>query len=273
MSLSTKFKNKLAHEGLAAALLALLRWACRRLGLPFFVEPYDFIQTHVEGQLHRYLDLPRDRIGLVVTVGAYLGDEVQRMLRHYPMLRFQLYEASSRYALQLKRRYRSQPRVNVHQCAVTDVAGTLTFHETNLSGSGSLLKANDMARRSYGMQNSESFEVQAVRLDHHAVEQGYAQQDIDCLWIDVQGAELSVLIGAAGILHRVKSVFIEVAMLDTLYDQGTRFDDILALLQPAGFTLLGLGVDPANGTGNAVFVRRHKACGPLKAVTPEAYDA
>jgi FkbM family methyltransferase len=256
MSLRIKFRNKLAKEGLTAAIFATLRWTCRRVGLPFFVEPYDFIQSHVEDNLHRYLDLPRERLGLVVTVGAHLGDEVKRMLRRYPMLRFHLYEASPRYSVRLKQRFSSEARVTVHECAVSDVEGSLTFHETNLSGSGSLLQANDLARQCYGMQNSESFVVKAVRLDQHATEQGYSKQAIDCLWIDVQGAERAVLLGASRILNQVKSVFVEVAMLDTLYNQGTRFNDIAELLQTSGFILLGLGVDPTNGTGNAIFVRR-----------------
>lgn len=273
MSLKIKFQNKLAREGLTSAMLASIRWTCRRLGLPFFIEPYDYIQGHFEKHLHRYLSLPREKVGLIVTVGAHLGDEVQRMLRRYPKIRFQLYEASPRYSVPLKHRFSSEKRVSVHECAVSDVEGTLTFHETNLSGSGSLLKSNDLAKQCYGMHNSESFVVKAVRLDQHSLEQSYSLEEIDCLWIDVQGAERAVLAGAEGILHRVKSVFVEVAMLDTLYNQGTRFDDIVKLLHPAGFSLLGLGVDPANGTGNAIFVRRKSDDAIQKLIKEELFNA
>lgn len=255
MGLIQKFENARRNEGLGHALTITLRWATRKLGLPFDVQPYDYIQTYTEHNLHRYLGCRREDVRRIVTVGAHLGHEVKNMLGRYPQADFKLFEASPRYVRGLRARFGSNPRVQIFDCAVSDTNGELTFYETNLAGSGSLLKVGDLAAKSYGMEQTEAFKVQARRLDDHAAENRYADVAIDCLWVDVQGAEMGVLRSAGTLLDRVKSVFIEVSVFKPLYEGGATMADISSLLTSRGFVVAGVGTDPANGTGNALFVR------------------
>jgi FkbM family methyltransferase len=244
------------REGLGAAMHDTVRWLARKFRIPYAVEPYDYVQNYVEKHLHRCIQMPRDAVRQIVIVGVYMGHEVHVLLRNYPAAQFRLFEASPRYSTALKRRFQREPRVQIHCVAVSDHSGSLTFHETNLAGSGSLLKVAEMAQQSYGMQQAESYTVPSIRLDDHASENGYAEDMIDCLWIDVQGAEMAVLRGAQVLLPRVRSVFLEVSAYQPLYQGGATLSDLQALLVTAGFTLVELGTDPANGTGNAMFVRK-----------------
>ena len=75
------------------------------------------------------------------------------------------------------------------------------------------------------------------------------------MWIDVQGAELQVLKGATRSLPRINSVFIEVSIKESLYEKGAMMSDINKFLDEHKLTLVGLGTDYRNLTGNAFFLK------------------
>ena len=256
MSYVAKFRARVGADGLAGALRQSARFVARRVGIPFDIRPYEYVQNNAQSELHRYLGVSRADIRSIVTVGAHMGYEVTPMLRTYKNVKFRLFEASPRYTDRLKRRFSGTKRVQVFECAVSNLDGDLTFHETNLEGSGSLLEIGELGAKSYGMEKAGSYTVPARRLDSHAKEHGYLNERVDCLWIDVQGAELTVLEGASALLENVRSVFIEVSVLNPLYQGGALLADIQAMLSLHDMTMLSLGVDPSNGTGNALFVRR-----------------
>jgi hypothetical protein len=138
---------------------------------------------------------------------------------------------------------------------VSEVNGEVPFYETNLAGSGSLLRVGELATVSYGMRPTELYNVLAKRLDDHAVEHKYRNEPIDCLWIDVQGAEMGVLRSAGEMLGNVRSIFVEVSAYKPLYEGGATLADISSYLLPRGFALVALGTDPVNWTGNALYVQ------------------
>lgn len=255
MSLYEKFQTKLKREGGVSAMQAAARWLARRVGIPYDVQPYDYLQTYTERNLHRFLGCRREDVRRIVIVGAHLGHEVKSMRQRYPNAEFKLFEASPRYVQALRGNFRSDSKVQIFDCAVSDMNGELAFYETNLAGSGSILKVGKLAAESYGMKQTETYKVQARRLDDHAAENKYGGDPIECLWIDVQGAEMGVLRSSGELLRNVRSIFVEVSAYMPLYDGGATLADISSFLGPRGFVLVGLGTDPSNGTGNALFVR------------------
>jgi len=80
---------------------------------------------------------------------------------------------------------------------------------------------------------------------------------LDCLWLDVQGAELLVLKGAERLLPNVRSIFVEVSVRPELYRGSATFAEIDSLLRGFGFQLALLGLDKAVLTGNAFYIRTH----------------
>lgn len=217
--------------------------------------PYDYVQNVVEWYLHSYIgEDDRASIRLFYIVGGYLGNEIPFLLKRYPNAKFKVFEPSLRYHERIARRFRNNDRVNVYRSAISDAVGQANFHETNLRGSGSLLKVGGLSRASYGAVEAETFLVDTVTLDSIS-----GQDVIDCLWVDVQGAELLVLKGALDTLRRTRSIFIEVSIYEDLYDNGAKLDSITPLLREAGFSLLIQGLDRGNLTGNAFFCRPNNA--------------
>lgn len=218
--------------------------------LPLYnvVPPYDYIQNIIERNLHYYIDRDRTQVKSICIVGGYYGYEIPRLLRSYPSCSITVFEPSRRYAEALGKRYSDHRRVRVKKAAVSSAVGAATFYETSLRGSGSLLPLGRLAKESYGAVPAESFTVPTVTLDSEI------EGELDCLWIDVQGAELKVLEGARGVLPYTRSLFLEVSRVGELYEGGAIQSEIEAMLRAYGLEIALLGLDKHNLTGNAFFI-------------------
>lgn len=49
--------------------------------------------------------------------------------------------------------------------AISDLGGTVTFHENNLPGTGSLLEVGTLSEKSYGVKTIKSFDCAATTID------------------------------------------------------------------------------------------------------------
>lgn len=231
-------------------LVRIIQKLIDKFDIYHFSPPYSYVQNIVENHLHNYLKMNSNEIFNLVIVGGYLGNEIPRFLRNYPALKIVVYEPSRRYASRLRERFQHESRVDVRNYAVSDQAGKAKFYETNLRGSGSLLKIGSGAAEYYGASQKEEFIVDSVCLDGEPL-----AGIIDCLWIDVQGAEMLVLNGARELLSRTRSVFIEVAKEPDLYKEAVTKSALEALLFKSGFELTFLGLDKEFFTGNAFFTK------------------
>lgn len=92
--------------------------------------------------------------------------------------------------------------------------------------------------------------VETINLDQY-----YKNVSVDVLWIDIQGAEKLVLLGALETLKTVKAVFIGVTSQSDFYEGSATFQEISKLLEHSGFSLALLGMD-YNLTGNALFLKQ-----------------
>lgn len=215
------------------------------------VPAYDYVQNVTQWHLNRYIGLENHHeVKLFYIVGGYLGNEIPFLLKRYPKLKIKIFEASHRYQDRLENRFSKEDRVFVNRMAISDRIGTAIFNETNLRGSGSLLEVGSLASEAYGTRPSETFEVNTITLD--AVS---ATDQIDCLWIDVQGAEMLVLRGGVNTLLRTRSVFTEVSLKPNLYIRSVTLRELIDFFSKLGFEMVLLGLDKENLTGNALFVR------------------
>lgn len=218
------------------------------------IAPYDFMQRLAESKMHYYLACGQEEIGSIIIVGGYLGEEILPMMAVYPNARFLVFEASRRYFETLRTKFSSMNRVTCVNMAVTDTCGKQAFYETSLTGSGSLLKLSAPAIGDYGAQQAESFEVDTTTLDAYLDSSDEERSVVDLLWCDVQGAELRVLKGATKTLERCRAVFLEISLWERMYEGACLISELQEILRPAGFVLCGLGTDPLNGTGNALYI-------------------
>jgi len=214
------------------------------------VPPHEYVGLFTIQHLHRFLDIDLHKIRRCCIVGTKYGFEIEPFLARYPEIIIDAFECSPRWLHHLQI-FKDNPRVNVIPKAVSSNSGTSIFFETNLEGNGSLLKIGTLHRKWYGSKQTEEYNVVTTTLDEY-----YKNSLIDLLWIDVQGAEKLVLLGASNILKTVKAVFIEVTQEPDFYEGSTTFKEVSEMLEQSGLRLALLGMD-FKLTGNALYLRHN----------------
>ena len=136
--------------------------------------------------------------GVLVDVGAHAGTIVDIAHKVAPSSGHVAYEALPRLASHLQRRY---PNLDVRQKAVSDIAGRVTFYHVVDAPGYSGLAAREHAP---GASSIEALEVEAVRLDDDLSDDVVPA----VLKIDVEGAEVKVLRGAANMLSRYRPILL-----------------------------------------------------------------
>lgn len=147
--------------------------------------------------------------------------------------------------------------------ALARQAGTSTLYVTESPSCSSLYPPNEpYISRFVGFQESMqpdfTVEIETTTIDQFFCNQ--AAQDIDFLQVDVQGADLDVLQGGAGLLENsVLGVQVEVEFAP-LYVNQPLFTDVDLYLRQFGFTLFDLITENP-------WCRVTRACSPLYAAT------
>ena len=114
-----------------------------------------------------------------VDVGAHIGSVNSEVSRHCPSVSLVAIEPIPDKALHLRRKF---PRAEVHNCALSDRDGEVTFYVDSASSAYSSLARHSLA--------STAITVEVKRLDQ------IVTTGVDVIKIDVEGAELGVLQGA-----------------------------------------------------------------------------
>ena len=249
MKIFRKIFNYYKSQGLSNTFFKIISTVGLKLGL-VAPAPYEYVQNDVENNWHRYLKKSDQAIKNIVIVGAHHGDEVIKMSKLYPSCMFYLFEPFENYYQYLNKRFNKNNRMKLFKLALSDKIGTVKFYDTNIEGSQSILKPGLFAMENYNIKANKELEVDSDLLDNVLND-----TQIDCLWIDVQGAELQVLNGARESLLRTSSIFIEVSIKDRLYDDGVIMSELNKFLAEYDFTLISLGTDNRNLTGNAFYMK------------------
>ncbi|MFO0892138.1 MAG: FkbM family methyltransferase [Isosphaeraceae bacterium] len=125
-----------------------------------------------------------------VDVGAHIGSIVAEVLRNDPSVRVIAIEAIPEKAAGLRRKF---PSIEVHDCAVGETEGQITFYvDTERSGYSSLVRPAAGDRSA-----TREITVPIRRLDGLVSASG-----VDVIKIDVEGAELAVLKGGENLIAR-----------------------------------------------------------------------
>lgn len=206
--------------------------------------PFSYVQRVVENEFEDYIN--KKNLYSIFIVGAYKGEEVP-ILMSKRRTKVVMFEPVREYVSNLKSKFGNNKNIFINNCAVGDTKGSVTFYELADVGNGSALKP----KPSKNSKLTKSYEVSQITLDSLNV-----QNEIDLLWVDVQGYEMNVLKGAKNVLKRTQSVFIEVQHGESRYEGGATFDEVDNFLRKNGFKLVLLGLSSFNMEGNAYYVKK-----------------
>lgn len=192
----------------------------------------------VIGQIAQ-LDL---QISTVLDVGAAHGDWSRECSSILPAAHYVLFEPLEEYAPDLALAVTQIPRAECHRVGLGSENGQREINvHPDLVGSSFFLEREDSD------VNGVPRAVQVRTLDSVCAAHDYEPPYL--IKIDVQGAELDVLKGAATVLRDAELIILETSFFD-FYGNGVLAGDIIEFMRDEGFTLydiFGLSYRPLDG--------------------------
>ncbi len=140
-----------------------------------------------------------------IDIGAHIGSVISSVIDHDPTILVIAIEASPEKAKKLLKKF---PTVELHECAVSDADGEISFFiNTKQTGCSSLGKPEKNSA-----ENTTEITVPLKRLDMIV-----SSDNIDVIKIDVEGAELGVLRGGEKVILGNRPVI--------MFESGSPKDD------------------------------------------------
>jgi 2-O-methyltransferase len=174
---------------------------------------------------------------VVLEIGCNDGTNTAWFLEKFPSPRVYCFEPDPRARERFRERMGDRSEVHLFPCAIGDRNGETSFHmsggrETReMPGgwdfSGSIRKPKDHLVRFPGITFDQTITVPVRTLDSWCAEHGI--DEIDFLWMDVQGAEMDVVQGGQVALRRTRFVLTEYSTVE-LYEGQARLRKLLRAL-------------------------------------------
>jgi len=204
--------------------------------------------------------LGRDAVRVVLELGARDCEETAAFSERLPQARVYAFECNPATLPACRERVAPLANVTLVEKAVADHDGDVSFFPINPErtvttwedgnpGASSLLRASGKYPAETYVQ--DEITVPAVTLETFLRDEGI--DEVDLMWMDIQGAELMALRGAGDSLARVKMIHTEVEFLE-IYSGQALFAEVKRFLNDAGF-LLAAFTHLGRYAGDAVFVQ------------------
>ncbi len=181
----------------------------------------------------KFLDTFKDKVDLVLYVGANRGQMVNTYLNLFPGIPIVLYEPDKKLALELKELFHSVENVSVKPCAVGDRNEMKSFYiSSGTDGQSSSLLKMGQRHLDWSPESKQDREenVKVVRLE----DEGYGQYKNIFLKIDVQGYEMAAMAGLGALFNNLIAIDSEVSF-ESLYEEDSDWIEICKLIESKGF--------------------------------------
>ncbi len=183
--------------------------------------------------------LPQNPV--ILEAGAFDGVDTERMKIIWPEATIFSFEPDPENFVKLQNKTKNLKNVFISTLALSDKIGQAIFYRSqdqrNVGNrqSGSLLAPKEHLAYAPHVTFSNDFDVYTTTIDDWAKTQGINQ--IDFLWLDMQGAELLALKAGTNILKNVRAIYTEVEFVEAYKDQAL-CGELQHWLEGQGFTLI-----------------------------------
>ena len=217
-------------------ILPVLRKLRKKFRLPFQ------IRKRKRPTIHLLKELAGQDSKIIFDIGANTGSVTAAYLKAFPDADIHSFEPCHKTFKRLRDRHGDNKRVHVHERAVSDSAGTLTFYEAENHATNSLFPSADEAALLFGSsktKTSSTEQVESITINGYCQEHGIDK--INLLKLDIQGGELDALKGASKLLEssQIDVIYSEVEFYK-LYQKQPLYHDIAGFLEKKGYSLYAL---------------------------------
>lgn len=175
-------------------------------------------------------------VATLLDVGANKGQFSIMARNMYPEARIEAFEPAPAASGIYRSVFAGDPRVTLHQVAVSDNEGMVDFFMADREDSSSLLPIGDGETAAYGVSGASVIQVRSTILDH-VIDMNTLTAPV-LMKIDVQGGELKVLQGIQR-LEMIDHIYVELSFVP-LYDGQPLADEVIAYMAQRGFGLAGV---------------------------------
>ena len=189
----------------------------------------------------------------LVHVGAHLAEEYQEYERSGILGSGKCIwvEPQPDKAAQLRKLFEESPKHEVIEALAWSQSGlNLTLKVTNRSASSSVFEMDEHRELYPTIEVTNEIELKSVRLEDVLPK----DSSFNFLVLDVQGAELEVLLGLGFLLGQVNWIYTEVSRKN-LYSEGVLYPELNEFLEREGFKRRFVEWDRRAGWGNALYIR------------------
>lgn len=202
----------------------------------------------------------------ILDIGGCEGEESIRYSRIFPFSSIYIFEPlpeNQKLIAENLEKYKVE-NVTMIPIAVSDEKGISQFHvssghpqhesnelDWNFGNKSSSLLSPEKANNHLWLQFSEKINVETLTLDSFFIEN--KMDEVDFIHMDVQGAELKVLMGAKQCIKKIKAIWLEVADIELYKDQPLRLD-IEIFMKVNGFYLVKTAME--GQVGDQLYLNR-----------------
>jgi FkbM family methyltransferase len=175
--------------------------------------------------------------GLVVDIGANVGEFTSAVRRLDPRGRVLAVEPAPEPRAALERRFAGDPAVTIDASALSDARGTSTFNVSASTVFSSLLPMRPEVAELYSPADTEIVSTPTVDV---ATLDDLVKEPVRLLKVDTQGHDLRVLNGGQETLARTDAVLLELALVHH-YEHDSTFFELHPRMLELGFVLRDVG--------------------------------
>jgi FkbM family methyltransferase len=201
------------------------------------------------GQIYRKI-----KPAAILDIGAHHGYTVDKLLDYAPGAKIHAFEPTPDSAAELRRRMKRRPNVQVHEIALGDTTGIVSFHLNVGQQTNSLLDNMPLGQSPYDpvQQHLSQLRVQAMTLDDWAAK--FEPNGMLLIKADVQGAErLLVAGGKKTFTQRVAAFYTEICILPQYENQTSLCELNETMVEELGFAIFDIYPCTKDELGRAVF--------------------
>jgi len=185
----------------------------------------------------------------IIDVGAHRGQFALLARARYPRAALYCLEPLTEARTKLEQLLENDAGATIIGVAAGRGTGEADFHVSRLTDSSSLLPiTNDCVTAFPGTEESGMTRVSTARLDDIFAD---APRRPCLLKVDVQGAELEVLIGAERLLDEIDEIFVECSFVE-FYGGQALIDKVIDHVHARGFRLSGIYSVVRDGRGRCL---------------------
>lgn len=190
---------------------------------------------------------------IIVEAGAHKGKDTTEMSNLWPDAVIHAFEPTEIYE-QLVQNTSAYPNIHTYNIALDSISSQKKMY----AAIGKYTQLSSLHKPSEYFTKNPKFKFEEITVNTITLDEWAEQNDIsqiDLLWLDAQGAELSIIEGATKILQKTKVLFVEANTIER-YENSVLYNELKKWLLAHNFIEIAKDEEVLNNRFNVLFMKR-----------------